>query len=324
MTGNTGIGASLNVNSLANINALNVTGLSQLNNVNATNINAATLTTTGNVAVGSSLTVSSAAALNTLDVSGISTLNGNTGIGASLNVSSIGTFGGLSVSGLSALGNVNANNINALSLTTTGNVGVGGSLSVSSLTSLTTVLTSGNVGIGATNSDNRLDVWGSARITDGLRLEGLNQSSGRSLCVNTFDQVITCSGGGTLTGTGVNGGVAFWTTEESLSSDVSKFYFNSNTDSLGIGTSNPQYTLEVAGNGYISGFLGVGSSLSVAGNTGIGQSLTVSSAANLDSLSVNKSISAASLGISRKRAFGGNVRVGQLPHSHIQRYPLKE
>ena len=50
--------------------------------------------------------------------------------------------------------------------------------------------------------------------------------------------------------------------------------------------------------------------MNVAGNVGVGQSLTVSSAAVLDSLSVTKSISGATLGISGVSNLTGNVGIG--------------
>jgi hypothetical protein len=79
---------------------------------------------------------------------------------------------------------------------------------------------------------------------------------------------------------------------------------------VGIGNTGPDYNFKTIGSGYFSGFLGVGSSLSVTGNAGVGSSLTSGSASVLDSLQVTKSISGATLGISGNSTLSGNVGIG--------------
>ena len=167
-------------------------------------------------------------------------------------------------------------------------------MNVSGLANLT-----GNVGIG-----------GSLTLSDPLRISDYTSctaletdSSGNLVCGSD-------SGSGVTSGTGALGAVTFWDSSSTLSNSVANFYWDSTNYRLGIGTSSPQYRLDVNGTGYVSGFLGVGSSLNVAGNVGIGQSLTVTSATALSTLNTTGLANLASLNVVGLSQLTGNVGIG--------------
>ncbi|MBI2020466.1 hypothetical protein HYS94_03505 [Candidatus Daviesbacteria bacterium] len=175
---------------------------------------------TGNVGIGNT------APAYALDVTG------NVGVSQSLTVSTAAILDSLSVT----------KSISAATLGTTGNVGVGGSLSVSSGVNL---LSSLNV-----TGNTQLS---SVAASSNVYFTGLSASSGSALCLNSANQVVTCTvGTGGVSGSGFAGGVAFFDGASNITANHKLFWSNSDAR-LGIGTSSPGDSLVVA-----SGNVGIG------------------------------------------------------------------
>src|SRR3989344_909013 len=240
------------------------------------------LTGGGEVALGGSITLN---LKDNFSLSGNLGVSGNVGIGTSTTPSNV-------------------------KLGVSGNVGIG--VSSSDVTAPNNGLyVEGNVGIGATSSTNKLDVWGNTRITGTLTIDGLLFAGGGTYLASDGTASAPAFSFSNDTDSGLwkiaDNQIAL-TTNGSAFSGLS---INSNGN-VGIGTTNGGYDLEVAGTGYFSSFLGIGSSLNVTGNVGIGSSLNVTSAAVLDSLQVTKSISAATLGTTGNVSVGGSLNISNL------------
>lgn len=102
----------------------------------------------------------------------------------------------------------------------------------------------GNVGIGVTTATAKLDVVGAVKIADGT------QGAGKVLTsdANGLASWQTPTGGGTITGTGVAGNLAFWTGTTALGTNANLFWDNTNAR-LGIGTATPANKLDMSGLG---------------------------------------------------------------------------
>src|SRR5205807_6693140 len=125
---------------------------------------------------------------------------------------------GLNILGLSNLQALNATNINATSLTTTGNVGV--------VRSFTTYRSLDLLNVSGNTSLNTLGVVGSSTFNSTVALNNLSSSTGSTLCLNASNQIVTCTGSSALTGTGVNGGVSYWTSANNLTYSAANFFFD--------------------------------------------------------------------------------------------------
>ncbi|MBI4038312.1 hypothetical protein HY387_01555, partial [Candidatus Daviesbacteria bacterium] len=215
---------------------------------------------------------------------------------------------------------------NSFSIFSQGNVGINSSAPNYTFLVNGTGYYSGFLGVGSSmNVSGNLGVGASLTVssTGAFRLAGQTScsslSNGGKLTTDANGNVYcsadstgegestTASNGLTLSGSDVQLG-GFLTKATAI--DINSQSFGFLGGNVGIGTSVSDYNFKVLGSGYFSGFLGVGTSLNVSGNAGIGQSLTVSSASVLDSLSVTKSINAASLGVSGISNLAGNVGVG--------------
>ncbi|GIW60432.1 MAG: hypothetical protein KatS3mg087_1498 [Patescibacteria group bacterium] len=112
---------------------------------------------------------------------------------------------------------------------------------------------SGYVGIATTNPLYALDVNGNARIQTlgaGSGNEVVTQSSG-VLQTRTIDPRVW-TGGNLVSGTGVSGQVTFFTGSTAISGSNNLWWDNANSR-LGIGTSNPAYSLDVSGTTWLRG-----------------------------------------------------------------------
>jgi hypothetical protein len=99
---------------------------------------------------------------------------------------------------------------------------------------------SGKIGIGTSTPQNTLNVIGEINATG-------NITSQADICLETGECLSsTLSSAGNVSGSGVSGQVAFWTSDNALSSDGNFTWDNSNKR-LGIGTTSPQQELHVNG-----------------------------------------------------------------------------
>lgn len=264
------------VNSSPTHFTLNTTGGSGTN-ITGANFTIAGGRSTGSASGGSILfstspSGGSGSTLNELALRMIIDSQGNVGIGTTQADYTLKVDGTGYYSGFVGVGS---------SMNVTGNVGIGASLNVTSASvldslSVTKSINAATLGIsGVSSFGGNVGIGGSLNASSAVTLTGLGSGSGSGICLDASNQLITCTAGtGAVTGTGISGAVPFWTSDVNLSQSVANFYWNSTNNRLGIGTSSPQYTLEVNGTGFFSGFVGIGSSLNVTGNVGVGGSIT--------------------------------------------------
>jgi hypothetical protein len=125
----------------------------------------------------------------------------------------------------------------------------GGGSSVWTKNDTTAYYNTGNVAIGTTVANYTLNVAGNMNLTSGLRV---NNSYGES------GQVLTSSGGGTMSWTTVSGGgTSIWTLN-----GTNAYYNNGN---VGIGKTNPEYKLHVVGDINFTNALRVNGSAGTSG-----------------------------------------------------------
>jgi len=125
----------------------------------------------------------------------------------------------------------------------------GGGSSVWTKNDTTAYYNTGNVAIGTTVANYTLNVAGNMNLMSGLRVNGAAGTSG---------QVLTSSGGGTMSWTTVSGGgTSIWTLN-----GTNAYYNNGN---VGIGKTNPEYKLHVVGDINFTNALRVNGSAGTSG-----------------------------------------------------------
>ena len=159
-----------------------------------------------------------------------------------------------------------------------------GRIQFNDLATDTVNILSANVGIGTSTPNYRLDVAGDVKVGDGsLMMLGTSASDpvtapNGAIYYRTSDDRFRCresgawrfcdtSASGSLSGTGTNGQAAFFSSSSTLSG-TNSFFWDSGNSRLGIGTSTPAVTLDVAGNIAVSGTASF-SSLSTSAQSGI-------------------------------------------------------
>ncbi|MEY3402905.1 MAG: YapH protein, partial [Cyanobacteriota bacterium] len=119
------------------------------------------------------------------------------------------------------------------------------------------------LGIGTNAPARTLHVAGTMRLTGstGTGTTLMARDANGDISAVGFDSNLTLTNntlryiGSAVTGTGAPTGVAFWDTSSSISSD-NRLYWDNTTKRLGIGTSSPNQTLEVAGTMRLTGSTG--------------------------------------------------------------------
>lgn len=104
----------------------------------------------------------------------------------------------------------------------------------------------GNLGLGVQTAAAKLDVAGKVKIVDGTQGVGKVLTSD----ANGLASWQTPTGGGTITGSGSAGNLAFWTGTMALGTNANLFWDNTNAR-LGIGTATPANKLDISGVGGI-------------------------------------------------------------------------
>ena len=141
-----------------------------------------------------------------------------------------------------------------------------------------------NVGIGNNAPVSKLDVSG-VITANGGDSDDWNHA---------YDWVTQSGGLAYATGTGLVGHVAVWSSLYGLSYDSGNFYWDFTNNRLGIGTStNPSYTLDVAGTGNFTGDILVGGDANITGDVIVGGNVTVQGTtvtANVDTMEVEDPI----------------------------------
>ncbi|MEK7617429.1 MAG: helix-turn-helix domain-containing protein, partial [Patescibacteria group bacterium] len=245
-----------------------------------------TLAVSGATTLSSTLAVTGASTLTgKVTTEGILSATGNVGIGWT--ASTTPTFPSL---GLAVAGNVGIGTTSPdFALHVTGNAGVGSSLNVtsgatfSSFANLTSVLGAGLTNCSGVTADKLLYTSSTGQFSCGTDQGGSTAAAGWTDFGTTVGlSTLTDNVGiGTspsvasaklhLQGAGNSTGLNLYTVNNANTVQGLVVLDNGN---VGIGTTNVDYNLKVTGTGLYTGFVGIGSSLSVTGNVGIGGSLT--------------------------------------------------
>jgi hypothetical protein len=215
-------------------------------------------------------------------------------------------------------------NLSDNTLSFTGNTGVSGSgaankitywSSASAITSDTDLHwdpTTNRLGIGTASPNQTIEVAGTMRVTGSTGtgttlmardangdVSAITVSTGLALSNN----ILTASGG--VTGTGTPTRLAFWSTASSLSSNTN-LYWDNGTNSLGIGTSAPNQTLQVTGTMRLTN--STGTSTTVMGRNAAGDVAAITVGTGLG-LSSNVLTVTGSTG-----GFSGTIATGQVAY----------
>ncbi|MDO8429730.1 MAG: MerR family DNA-binding transcriptional regulator, partial [Candidatus Daviesbacteria bacterium] len=218
---------------------------------NAAGVEQASLDSSGNLLLTGNETVS-----GTFKASGASTLSstltvsGATTLSSALEVSGTSTLSGaLTVSGASTLSStlkVSGATTLSSTLAVTGASTLASTLAVTGASTLSSTLAV----TGASTLSSTLAVTGAltqtgeATFASTVALSSLSSESGTSLCINSSNQIVTCASGSSVSGTGVAGALAYWSSTTALSYNINNFWDNTN-NRLGIGTSAPSQSFQV-------------------------------------------------------------------------------
>lgn len=106
----------------------------------------------------------------------------------------------------------------------------------------------GNVGIGTSTPNTRLHVVGNSTVT-GIAMMQNTQIASLSngvLSVNGTGQVVLAPAGSSLSGSGTNGAINFWTGTNTQSADAPNLFWDNTNKRLGVGTIAPGSLLAIA------------------------------------------------------------------------------
>ncbi|MDX2196999.1 MAG: hypothetical protein NW207_11320 [Cytophagales bacterium] len=105
-----------------------------------------------------------------------------------------------------------------------------------------TVLSTGEVGIGTISPNALLHVQGNSTTTGIAMMQNarLGALANGVLSVNGAGDMVLAPSGASLSGSGTNGAVNFWTGTSTQSADASNFFWDNTNKRLGIGTNVPQ------------------------------------------------------------------------------------
>ncbi len=312
-SGNVGVGGSLTVTSGLSLPGSSITNTNLVNS--SLTVTAGTgLTGGGLVSLGGTITINAAQDIATtaspsfvnltttgnIGVGGSLAVTGNVGVGKSLTVTSGATLASLAVANNTDLNTVTINGLSLFrnTITTTGNVGVGGSLT--GYASLSNLAVSGGLSLPAGSISNGNLANSSVTVSTGTGLSG----GGLVSLGGTTSIALDLTNANTWTG------IQTYSAGIKLPNGIV-----TSSGNVGVGVSaGLDYNFKVQGTGYISGFLGVGSSANISGNLGVGSSITSSfdstSGLNVTGLSNLNTLNATgNVGLGSSAAIASNLRL---------------
>ena len=141
---------------------------------------------------------------------------------------------------------------------------------------LVTITESGRIGVGSTNPQASLDIAGPVKFDGTIELSNGNGTVGQIIVSNGSSPAswgnvseTTVGAANSISVTDTNDNSTYYPTFTKQFNTISSIYvdatglsYNPSTNRLGIGSTNPQYSLDVSGDGQISGTLYVGNIIS--------------------------------------------------------------
>lgn len=214
---------------------------------------------------------------------GINTLIANTGIITSLfaesgivtSISGIGlTYTDADITNLNVINGITTS-LTTKDLNVTG-IATIAQASVGSGATLVTLTQSGRIGIDSTNPQEPLDVNGNVKIDGAIRLTNGTGTVGQIIISNGSSPAAwgnisetTVGSANSIAVTNINDNFTYYPTfvkefdtVSSIFVDATSLVYNPSTNRLGIGSTTPQYELDVLGDGQVSGTLYVGDIIS--------------------------------------------------------------
>ncbi|MBN1162773.1 hypothetical protein JXA34_03455, partial [Patescibacteria group bacterium] len=126
--------------------------------------------------------------------------------------------------------------------------------------------TTGYLGLGTTNPDYLLDVGGTGAL-QALILNGIALTSSATKLNLLTDVSVTSAELDYLSGSSMLSGGVLFANGTNFTQDITDLYWNNASDYLGIGTSNPQHTLDIAGTARLQTSKGYGLDIAYDGST---------------------------------------------------------